>query len=550
MSVDEQVSTAVDFGYVSLWDTVAATVPDRECIVQGRRRQTWQDTRQRTIHLASWLAGQGLGAREGTTQPWDCPNDRVGVLSRNCPEALEAILASYRARCAPFNINYRYRSRELAHLLDDAAPAVLIYQREFAPVLTEALRHTTASTPALVYIDDDSGQRPVPGSEAYESLASAEQHPATLPEPSPDDTHLLYTGGTTGMPKGVIWRQRELIPGPCGVRISSLEQAATAAPRRSWLRALPAPPLMHGTALWYAFATFSNGGTVVLDDGTRHFDAGEMLETCRAERVSSLAIVGDVFAKPLLDSLDSLDSGTAPPEHLRFLFSSGAVLSEDSRARLTAYFPQVTIINALGSSETGPQAIQNSAGGGEFILGPHTVVVAETLDALLSPEHPGAGFLSNGGPLPRGYFRDKDRTTGTFREIDGRRLIVSGDRAAIDTAGHVTFLGRDSTVINSGGEKVYAEEVEAVLLSAEGVEDALVLGRAHLRWGQEVVALLVPRDGELDEQSLRARCAERLAGYKIPKAFLPTQRIRRFENGKPDYVWARAAVTGDEPRRN
>ncbi|KAA9157316.1 AMP-binding protein [Amycolatopsis acidicola] len=528
------------FGFLALWDAIAEVVGDRDCLVQNEKRQSWAETRDRTKALGWWLTAHTEGRREGEHHPWESPNDLVGVYVRNRPEFLEAILGGYRARCAPFNVNYRYKAGELAYLLRDAAPKVLVYQQEFAPVLREALAEVS-EPPVLVCVADDSGARPVAGSHDYERVIAEAVAPAEERVPSGDDVHILYTGGTTGMPKGVIWRQKDAIPGPCGIQVRSIAKAVEGAPRREWLRALPAPPLMHGTALWYAFNAWSSGGTVVLSDDPVHFDAAETAETLRRERVSSLAIVGDVFARPLLDAFAA---STNRPEHLRFVFSSGAVLSERSWSGFTELFGDVTVINALGSSETGPQANQTRGDTGGFVAGPNTCVVDEESGEIRDASAPGRGLLANGGFLPRGYLGDPERTRSVFRTIGGRYLAVSGDRAEIDDSGRITFLGRDATVINTGGEKVYAEEVESALLSLSGLADALVLGRPSERWGSEVVALVVT--DSLTDQEMRAAVAERLAGYKVPKAFLRVERIRRFDNGKPDYGWARAqAGQGD-----
>lgn len=543
LDTHEEIGTS---GYLALWDAVAAAVPDRDCLVQGERRQSWAQTAERTQRLGWWLSARTEGFRGGGNEPWESPNELVGIYLRNRPEFLETALGCYRARCAPFNINYRYRATELAYLLRDAAPVALVYQQEFAPVLREALAELPGP-PLLICVADDSGEQPVSGSADYERILAEAVAPVVPRVPSGDDVHVLYTGGTTGMPKGVIWRQRDVVPGPCGITVGSAAEAAQGAPRRSWLRALPAPPLMHGTALWYAYNAWANGGTVVLSDDPRRFDAAGMVETLRREQISSLAIVGDVFARPLLDAL--AQSGEAPTD-LKFVLSSGAVLSDLSWSGLKASFPKVHILNTLGSSETGPQAVQSGGADSSFVAGPNTVVLDEQTDTLLTSSRPGRGLLANGGHLPRGYLHDPERTQRTFRTVAGRYLAVSGDRAEIDETGAILFLGRDATVINTGGEKVYAEEVEAALLSAAAIEDVLVLGRPSPRWGNEVVALVVPRSGgTLDEDALRAGATAKLAGYKVPKAFLRVERIRRFDNGKPDYGWARAVATrGNEEK--
>lgn len=543
-----------DFGYLQLWDAVAAAVPERDCIVQGDKRQDFATTRERSTRLGWWLTTSGLGHRGTEVEAWRSPNDLVGMLLRNCPEYLETTLACYRARCAPFNINYRYTAAEVAHLLDDADASVLVHHREFSVMVAEALTLIETEAPLLVVVDDDSAAQPVPAALAYEGVLADAVRPEVVPEASPEDVHVLYTGGTTGLPKGVMWRQREIAGGATGIVVSSLAEAAEKAPRRSWLRALPAPPLMHGASLWFAYNAWSRGATLVLDPVTDRFDAEAVVRLMHAERVAWMAVVGDAFAGPLLEALDRQE---AVPPALSYVFSSGAVLSERSWERLREHYPQLRIINALGSSETGPQAFQTSGGAaqnsdsqnsgdaGEFKPGPNTVVVSGDCSRVLSAADPGVGWLSNGGTLPRGYLGDAERTQDTFREVAGRRLAVSGDRARVDADGEITFLGRDANVINTGGEKVYAEEVERALLKSPAVADVLVVGRESARWGQEVVALVVDgAEPPADEASLRATCGRDLARYKIPKAFVRVAGIRRAPNGKPDYPWARGVASG------
>jgi fatty-acyl-CoA synthase len=531
-----------DYGLLQLWDAVAAVVPDRECIVGAGRRLTWAEVAERTTRLGWFLTARGFGPRPGPVADWESPNDMVGLLLRNSPEYLEGSLGSYRARCAPFNVNYRYQAGELAYLLRDARPAAMIYHREFGPVLGEALATVPSLSPALVHVDDGSGTAPLPGSVGYEDALAAAAPPPVPVEPSPDDVHVLYTGGTTGMPKGVMWRLRDLAGRPCGIVAKSLEEVRRDAPRRGWLRAFPAPPLMHGAAAWFAYGAWSRGGTLVLSED-RSFDGPRALRLCHEERVTWMAIVGDAFAEPLLAALRH---GADPPSSLSYMFSSGAALSASAWAELERYFPGLKLANALGSSETGPQAVQTSREEANFRPGPDTCVVSDDYGAVLNAANPGTGWLSNAGELPRGYLNDRKRTAATFRTVAGRRLAVSGDRASIDETGEIRFLGREATVINTGGEKVYGEEVERALRALPEIGDALVFGRPSPRWGQEVAALLVARGALLSREEIRDRCAGDLAGYKIPKAVGYVPSIQRHNNGKADYEWARATIAALE----
>lgn len=528
------------YGLLQMWDAAAAVVGDRECLVQGDRRLTWSQVADHSTRLSWWLTERGHGRRSGPVRDWESPNDLVGIYQRNSVEYLETSLACMRARCAPFNINYRYQAAELAYLLNDARPAAIVYHCEFAPVLSDALAQLTPEgQPDLVHVADDSGIEPLPGSVAYETALTTAQPPPTPVVPSPDDVHVLYTGGTTGMPKGVLWPLRELAGRPCGITLKSIEEAADGAARRGWLRALPAPPLMHGAALWFTYGAWVRGGTIVISQH-HSFDARQTLELCIDEKVTWMAIVGDAFGR---DLVTVMDDGGPVPGSISYIFSSGAILSDTVWQGLERHFPGLKLFNALGSSETGPQAMRTAPGQTQFTPGPQTTVASEDFTSLLGADAPGVGWLSNGGELPRGYLNDRARTQQTFRVVDGRRLAVSGDRAAVDAAGAITFLGRESGVINSAGEKIYAEEVESVLTELPQVQDALVFGRPSERFGSEVVALLVATAaGEVDRDTLRAECEGRLAGYKFPRAIRWVAEIHRHDNGKPDYAWAKELV--------
>jgi acyl-CoA synthetase (AMP-forming)/AMP-acid ligase II len=538
-SRDHHLDRPREFGFLDLWDSVATLVPDRECIVQGPRRVTFRQVHERTTRLGWWLTAQGFGARRAPVADWESPNDLVGLLLRNSPEYLEASLGCYRARCAPFNVNYRYEAEELAYLLTDARPSAIVYHLEFGPPLAAAFEVAGFAPAALIHVDDASGNAPLPGSVPYESALNEATVPQQPVVPTPDDVHVLYTGGTTGMPKGVIWRLRELAGRPCGIQVASLDAARRDAPRRGWLRAFPAPPLIHGAASWFSYGAWARGGTIVLSED-HSFDPVRALKLCRDEKITWMAIVGDAFAQPLLRALRTHEE---PPRTLTYVFSSGAALSSSAWGELDGYFPGLKLVNALGSSETGPQAFQNSSGQAEFTPGPETFVVSDDHSHLLTPDRPGTGWLSNAGELPRGYLNDASRTAATFRVVDGIRLSVSGDRASVDGTGAITFLGRASGVINSGGEKIYAEEVEQVLLSLPEVDEALVFGRPSEQWGSEVVALLVSSTGRnMGRDELRAACGGRLAGYKFPKEVAWVARIQRHNNGKANYAWARDAL--------
>lgn len=526
--------------FIELFDAIAELVGERDCIVDASQRRSWTEVVDRTTRLASGLVAAGVmeHGQVDNVPRWESAHPHVGLLMRNSAEHLEFLLAAYRVRAAPFNINYRYSADELSHLFADAKPSVIVYHREFASVLRGAIDQMPGERPLLVAVDDGTTTDPIDYSLTIADLLSTD--PAMLPATRPTDLHVLFTGGTTGYPKGVLWRQGDLIAGPCGHRLKRFDDIVRKAKARDWMRGLAAPPLMHGTALFFALMVWSNGGTVVLSDRGTSFDAAEVLRVCTDERITSMVIVGDAFARPLLKQIRL---GSPVPPHLRVLASSGAAFSDRSRAEFGALCPSLRIINALGSSETGPQAVQSEDQEATFLPGPDTVVVSEDKAYVLSTGQPGVGWLASRGPLPQGYLHDRERTENTYVDIEGEVLAVSGDRAVMREDGRVELIGREATTINSGGEKIYTEEVESVLRALPGVDDVVVTGRPSARWGQEVVAVIVLADGEADnDDALRSGAADSLARFKLPKAFIRVDTIQRLPNGKVDYQWAKSVA--------
>ncbi|HEY8547311.1 MAG TPA: AMP-binding protein, partial [Acidimicrobiales bacterium] len=399
----------------------------------------------------------------------------------------------------------------------------------------------------VLQVDDGSGADLLPGAHWYEdALAAATPRP---PEGlSPDDRYIVYTGGTTGMPKGALWRQADFLASCLGVTAPADEVVARAAGRRSPLATLPCAPLMHGAAHWNAISAWMAGGTIVLPADTTRLDPADVLATIEREGVSSVQIVGDAFARPLLAELERARSTPGAPvpdlSGLRFLVSGGAILSAPVKAALVDAVPGLRIIDVLGSSETGRQAVSQKVDA-QFSPERSSVVLSADRTRVLSPGDPELGWLAQAGRVPLGYLGDPDKTRATFPTIDGVRYAVAGDRVRWAADGTIEFFGRDSVTINTGGEKVFAEEVEQALTSHPGVEDALVVGRPDPRWGQAVVAVL-SGGGEPDrrptDEELRAHCRRTLAGYKVPKAFFWVDAVERSPSGKPDYAWARRVV--------
>ena len=539
---------AADHNVAALHEAIAAAVPERECIVAGGVRRTWAEVTDRTRRLAAVLADAGIGLHAATSapaadDPWRSPHDHVALYLHNGHEYLEGMLGAWKARAAGVNINYRYVATELAYVLRDSGAAAVLFHGAFAPTLAEVVADLP-TVRLLLQVDDGSGAPLLPGARWYEdALAAARpQAPHGL---SPDDRYILYTGGTTGMPKGTLWRQGDFLATALGVR-GTTEQVVDAARGRAGLRTLPSAPFMHGAAHWNAISAWISGGTVIVQDDPARLDPADVLATCARERVSALQIVGDPFARPLLDELDAHDHDLS---HLRFLLSGGAVLSAPVKARLVERIPGLRIVDVLGSSETGRQAVSGHESPA-FRPERSTVVLSDDRTRRLEPGDGEIGWLAQAGRVPLGYLGDPAKTAATFPVIDGVRHAVAGDRVRLRADGTVDLLGRDSVTINTGGEKVFAEEVEQVLTAHAAVADAVVAGRPSDRWGNEVVAVLSARAGadRPTDDALRAHCRRSLAGYKVPKAFCWVERVVRSPAGKPDYTWARSVAEGATSR--
>ncbi len=528
-----------------IYEAIAAAVPDRECIVWRDRRLTWATVDERTRRLANLLLEHGLGHHDdgAAAEPWESTQDHVALYMTNCNEYLEGMLGAYRARTAPFNVNYRYVADELEYLLRDARTRAVLFHARYAPMIAAVLPRLEQQPSLLLQVDDESGNDLLPGALAYEDALDASDPSPPPVEPSPDDLYVVYTGGTTGMPKGVLWRQADFLVSALGVRrrdgsdfASLVEIVEIARPRA--LRSCPAPPLMHGAAHWNAISTWTSGGTVVLQDHPEHLDAADILRTVERERVGALNIVGDAFARPLLEELRT---GKYDVSSLRHVVSGGAVLSSSIKRELTALVPGLTIVDIVGSSESGRQGVGTGTTTGTFEASSTAAVLSDDRSRRLDPGEPEIGWLAQTGRMPRGYLGDRDKTERTFPTIRGTRYVVAGDRARILDDGRIELLGRESVTINTGGEKVFAEEVELALKQHPAVYDALVVGRPSERWGQEVVAVVRLRalDPRVDDDEIVTTAAEHVARYKLPKAIIRVDHIERSASGKPDYSWAR-----------
>ncbi|WP_019632836.1 AMP-binding protein [Actinomadura atramentaria] len=525
----------------TLFDGIAAAVPDRPALLWRGAVRTFADTADRTRRLARVLRAHGLGRADRACEPWESPHDHLALYLHNGPEYLEGLVGAHKARVAPFNVNYRYTGPELAGLFGDARPAAILYHARFGPALASVLPGLERE-PLLLCVHDESGTPPLPGALDYETaLAGAPDGPLDT-APDPDDLHILYTGGTTGLPKGVLWRIGDLLSGPLGlVRRDQTPFSGTAeAVERaveSRTRVLVAPPMMHGTGTWSALGAWCGGAAVVLPDRTDGLDPADLLRTAERTGATRVSLVGDAFARPILAELER--GGYTLPR-LRTLLNSGASIGPDVKKRILALLPHARIVDVLGSSESGFAVVRRRPEDRSFTPAPGAGVVSADRTRFLEPGDDELGWVAKAGTIPLGYLNDAARTAATFPVVAGRRVVVAGDRARFLADGTVAVHGRDATTINTGGEKVFAEEVEDVLRGLPGVADALVVGRPSERWGTEIVAVLrVAADGPSDD-ALRDGCAARLARYKIPKAFVRTDAGLRLPNGKADYAAARA----------
>ncbi|MGW0027490.1 acyl-CoA synthetase [Rhodococcus sp. NPDC003383] len=554
----ESDSTPVEFTLDRAASIVAAAIPDREMIVQGDRRFTFAQVDERARRFASFLHSQGLGCHteRADLAPHEVGQDLLGCLAYNGNEYIEGLLGAFRARVAPFNVNYRYTGSELAQLLANSEATALVYHAAFAPTVA-AVRSSLPSLRVLIQIADGSGNELLDGAVDYETVLAGSS-PEPLPiRSTPDDLYVLYTGGTTGMPKGVLWRQHDILMAGCGGRniyngelVDSYERIAANAVANPGLRMMILPPLMHGAAQWAALTAALTGQTVIFSTVPDHLDGPEVVRTIEREKVAVVTVVGDAMARPLAAAIED---GDADVSSLVLVGNGGAVLSPTAKERLIAAMPGVVVLDGVGSSETGAQMQHTSMTGavatGTFRGGPDTCVVAEDLDGVLEPGHDGIGWLAQRGFAPLGYKGDAAKTAATFPVIGSIRYALPGDRARHLADGSIELLGRDSATINSGGEKIFAEEVELAIVSHPDVVDVVVAARPSERWGQEVVAIVVPaEDAELDAAGVIEHAARSIARYKLPKAVVFRSEIARSPAGKADYRWARAQAVADDAR--
>ncbi|CAN5298731.1 acyl-CoA synthetase [soil metagenome] len=535
------------YNFADLWEAVWPRVADRVALVCGPQRRSYAELAERSARLANHLRASGVGI-----------GDRVGLFLRNDAVYLEAMIAAFALRAVPVNMNHRYTGAELGHLLDDSEAQALLVHR--------TLTASVASVPGgaehlrtLLLVDDpdpgtvDGAEVPLPGARGYEDvLAAASADPVLTDGRSGDDEYLMYTGGTTGRPKGVVWRQEDAffaclgggdpmrLSGPVDEPAQILDRIVPA------FCFLPLAPLMHAAAQWTTWSWLLAGGTTVLMPGP--LEPETVWQAVADEGVNSLTVVGDAIGRPMVSAWE------ANPERwdvsgLFAIANGGAPMSASLKARLAELFPVRAIVDGFGSSESGVQGSQRLQAGdrvsglARFEPGPLTGV----FDEDLRPVAPGSGMVgrvANAGHLPQGYLNDAVKTAETFIAIEGRRYCFADDMATVEDDGTIVLLGRGSQCINTGGEKVFPEEVEIALVDHPAVTDVLVVGTPDERWGSAVTAVVAPRD-PTNPPTLDALCEHlrsELAGYKLPKHLVLVTEVQRTPAGKADYRWAKATA--------
>jgi len=541
-----------ELSFLQVLTAVAGVVPDRAAILWRDEVVTFRELTQRARSVAQFLTQQGLGRRSRTDcERWQSNQDHVAIVMRNRPEWLESMIGCYAAGTVPINVNYRYVAQELLQLLRLTRPKVIVYETNFASQL-ELVRDELEWSPSWVHVDDGSDARPLVGSISFEPQRQGAPVGDSALQTFPEDLYILCTGGTTGLPKAVLWRQADVFVAAMGGRhgktgepLSTVE-AVTKRVRTTVRPSLPAVPLMHGAGQWTALSNLFAGQPVVLSGVLDRLDVDDVWRNVERHSVHTMIIAGNAFARPMVDAL--LHGSTYDLSSLRVILSSAVALSSELKQVLLEELPGVTIVDAAGASESGTALTERTTSGtpiasGTFQAGAATVILADDRRTRIDPEDTSVGWLARSGCVPLGYLDDPERTLQTFPEIDGVRYSIPGDRARWTATGDIELLGRDSMTINSGGEKIFAEEVEEVIARHSAVYDVLVVGRPSERWGQEIVAVVQLRDDHVATvKSIRDEASNDLARYKLPKDVIFVEEIERTPAGKPDYAWARTVA--------
>jgi acyl-CoA synthetase (AMP-forming)/AMP-acid ligase II len=536
----------MDFNLADLFENAVDHFGGREYLVCDEKRRTYKEMEERANRLAHHLAEHGLG-----------PGDHVGIYAYNSVEWVETLWAVFKIRAVWININYRYVEDELRYLFDNADLKALVYQREFAPRVAGVIDAMPKMQHSIV-IDDVSGSDVSGvGSVDYEEAMASGSPDRQFPPRSWEDLYILYTGGTTGMPKGVVWRHKDVFMALGGgidpmtnERAKRPEDMAEKGEAGMCLTFLPIAPLMHGATQWAVMGQSFVGNKIVL---MPKFDAGKVWDLVERERVNSLMITGDAMGRPLIEAL-SVPDAKWDTSSVMALSSSAATFSPSVKDDFFARFPTLVMIDAVGSSEGGNNGMvmvlpgQTAMKGGPTVSRLGNTVV---LDESGKPVEPGSGKIgkiARAGDIPLEYYKDPQKTADTFVTIEGVRYAVPGDFATVEADGRLTLLGRGSVSINSGGEKIFPEEVEAAVKSHPDVFDCTVVGLPDERWGQRVAAVVEFRPGKSPKlEAIQEHCRTKIAGYKLPRELHVVDKLVRSPSGKPDYRWAKQTALETKP---
>ncbi|EHR50502.1 acyl-CoA synthetase (AMP-forming)/AMP-acid ligase II [Saccharomonospora marina XMU15] len=530
------------FNIADLLEHAVDAVPDRTAVICGDRRLTYAQLDERANRLAHHLAGNGVGK-----------GDHIGVYSRNSIEMIETMFAAYKLRAIAININYRYVHGELRYLFTNADLVALVHERQYSDRVAGVLPEAPDLKHVVVVEDGSDGNYAAYGGVEYEAAMADSSPERDFDERSSDDLYILYTGGTTGYPKGVMWRHEDVwralgggIDFVTGEYVPDEWTLAEQGKQGAMVR-LPAAPLIHGAAQWAAFGALFAGGTVVF---VPQFDPHDIWRAVQEHKVNVLTVVGDAMARPLLDAYRS---GGYDASSLVAFSSHAALFSHSVKQEYLETFPNIVLTDAIGSSESGFTGIGMASRDADHSAGPRVnfgkdAILIDDDGGLVEPTPGAVGRIARRGHVPLGYYKDPAKTETIFVEVGGVRYVVPGDYARYEEDGTVTLLGRGSQCVNTGGEKVFPEEVEGALKSHPQVFDALVIGVPDERLGQRVGAIIEPREGvEPDLAAIEAHVRNEIAGYKVPRSMWVVEQIGRLPSGKPDYPWAQRHAAEHEP---
>ncbi|QGK70362.1 AMP-binding protein [Allosaccharopolyspora coralli] len=531
------------YNIADLFEHAVDTTPDRVAVVCGERRLTFAELDERANRLAHYFIECGIG-----------PGAHIGVYSRNSVESLETMLAAYKIRAVSVNINYRYQPGELRYIFDDADLVALVHERRYSDRVSEAVRDLTGLRHVLVVDDGTEADATGYGGVDYESALSGRSTGRDFSERSADDLYLLYTGGTTGQPKGVMWRHEDIwrtlgggIDFMTGEPMADEWQQSRTGAENGGLVRLPAAPFIHGAAQWAALGNLFACSAVVF---VPEFDPHEIWRAVEREKVNVLFIVGDAMARPLIEAFHEHPYDVSS---VLAISSSAALFSPSVKEQYLDAIPNAVITDSIGSSETGFSGISVVTKDEEFTGGPRVKADSQTcvIDDECRKLEPGTGevgWIARRGHVPLGYYKDDEKSRKVFVRVDGVPHVVPGDHARVEADGTVTMLGRGVMCVNTGGEKVFPEEVEGALKSHPDVFDVLVFGVPDERMGERVAAVVQARPGaEPSLEELNAHVREQVAGYKVARTVWLVDEVRRSPSGKPDYQWARRYAERTEP---